>query len=57
MSHEVATASLVLGSGIKRNYCQGFLRLNDIGSRHDPHLEIIGGRHETLGGHIHMLQN
>ena len=37
---------------------QGFLQLDDMWSQHDPHLRIIGGRRETLGGYIiYMLQN
>ena len=36
---------------------QGFLQLDDIGSRHDPHLRIIRCHHETFEGHsIHILQ-
>ena len=35
---------------------QGLLHLDDIGSQHDPHLRIMGGRHDTLKGHnIHIL--
>ena len=37
---------------------QGFLQLDEIGSQHDPHLRMIGGRRENLKGRgIHMLQN
>ena len=37
---------------------QGFQQMDGIGGQHDPHLRIIGGHHETLGGHvIHILQS
>ena len=58
MYHPITCGCKKISTSVDIWHKQSYLRASYRGGQHDPHLRIIGGRCETLNGHIiHMLQN